>query len=612
MHIQFQSIRIKGFRSFINEAVIQFDSAGAGLYFLKGKNKISPGLGSNGSGKSTVIDALMWCLYGKTVQGLKNPDIIPWTGKAKTEVSVSIEVDGEPHVIKRTVNPNRTTIDDKEAGQDYINDLIAIPFDIIPYTIILGQRQPLFFDLTAGEKLKLFSEVLDLDRWESRSVYAQEIVSKLEREIQAVEAGIVSLENEQERNGKNLVNLKDASKTWEADRSLKLASREKDKKLLQAQIAALMPDRDDADLKLEAACVELKAIEPLLEKLSQEERPLADQLVRFKTELNHAKSSKSVLEKKLASFSDKVCPTCDQPLTDPKKVKALKDDINKQIKALDTTKLEKQLGDLEKEQFEVLAKMEVHRKTKSRFRQDEMDARDTLGRIEPRIARLEEQIKALDKASNDSLDTENPYTEQIRTLRERIGKVKALIENADDDIKAKTEQCERTRFWVKGFKDIKLYTIEEVLQEITITTNCMLEEFGLVGWNIAYDVERETKKGTVARGLNITVLSPANKEAVKWESWSGGEAQRLRLIGSMALSSVLLNHVGVSTNLMVLDEPTESLSKEGVNDLVELLAQRAKDTDGNILLIDHHALLSNRFVAEITIIKDKTGSHLEL
>ena len=188
MHLQFESIRIERFRSFIGEATLSFNSQGPGLYFLKGKNKSLSRIGSNGAGKSTVINALMWCLYGKTIHGLKNPDIVPWTGKGTTIVEVTIKVDKSRHVIRRTVSPNLLSIDGKEAGQEYVSKLIGIPFEIIPYTIVLGQRMPLFFDLTAGEKLKLFSETLNLDRWENRSAHASQMVVQLENEIRSSES----------------------------------------------------------------------------------------------------------------------------------------------------------------------------------------------------------------------------------------------------------------------------------------------------------------------------------------------------------------------------------------------------------------------------------------
>jgi DNA repair exonuclease SbcCD ATPase subunit len=607
MNLQFKSIRIVRFRSFLQEAVLSFDDMGSGLYFLKGKNKSDVALGSNGAGKSSVIDSLMWCLYGKTVQGLKNPDIIPWSGKGKTEVEVVIFVDKTQYSIKRTVNPNLLTIDGVEAGQEYVSKLIGIPFEIIPYTIILGQRQPLFFDLTASEKLKLFSEVLDLNRWEQRSNHASELVKNLEREILLAESEVASLENAQSQALADLNALKQQSSQWEQQRAEQLSNAESKKSDLQKQIDSVMAERDTADLQYDRALTELKALKPAFDKLNAQEKPLAIESANLFRDLIEAKQKKQRLEGMLIRVVDEHCPTCLQPIK-AKQKKDLEDTINEQLDNLNIQKMETQIANIKRRYDKILKVLQIQEEAKEQFEHDAEEARDILDRLHPKIANWQAEIKALDKAASENAEQDNPYQTQIQTLRRRKDQNKASIEQAKKTIATKTEYCERARFWVKGFKDIKLLQVEEILQELEITTNSMCEEFGLLNWQVKYDIERETKSKTIARGLNITILTPHNKNAVKWESWSGGEAQRLRLIGTLALGSVLLNHVGISTNLSVFDEPTESLSREGVQDLVELLSNYAKDTKKNVWMIDHHLIESSHFIQTITVTKDKNGS----
>jgi DNA repair exonuclease SbcCD ATPase subunit len=612
MNLTFKSIRILRFRSFLQEAVLSFDDMGSGLYFLKGKNKSDVALGSNGSGKSSVIDALMWCLYGKTVQGLKNPDIIPWSGKGKTEVEVTIFVDKTQHSIKRTVNPNLLTIDDKEAGQEYVNKLIGIPFEIIPYTIIVGQRQPLFFDLTASEKLKLFSEVLDLDRWEERSNHASELVKNLEREILLAELEVASLENAQSQALADLNALKQQSSQWEQQRAEQLSNAESKRSDLQKQIDSVMTERDSADLQLDRALTELKAIKPALEKLHGKERNLSIAVTNLLKDEKQATSKIEELEKMMRSFWDDTCPTCKQPLRSQQQKLELEKSIKKQIKQLDLAGVQDALAEACTSYASYERELEVQEKAKEQFEHEAEEARDILDRLQPKIANWQAEIKALDKAASENAEQDNPYQAQIQTLRRRKDQNKEAIEQAKKTIVTKTEYCERARFWVKGFKDIKLLQVEEILQELDITTNALCEQFGLFNWQVKYDIERETKSKTIARGLNITVLTPHNKNAVKWESWSGGEAQRLRLIGTLALGGVLMNHIGVTTNLAIFDEPTESLSREGVQDLVELLAAYAKDSKKSVWMVDHHLIESSHFIQTVLVTKDKGGSTISI
>ena len=609
MHIQFENLYLKRFRSFQEEATLCFDSAGIGLYFLKGKNLVQTALGSNGSGKSSLLDALMWCLYGKTVQGLKNPDITPWTGKGTTIVEVTIKIDKKIHKIRRTANPNLLTVDGQEVGQVYVDKLIPIPLEIIPYTIIMGQRQPLFFDLVKSEKLKIFAEPLNLERWEARSAHAAELTRSLENEIVAKETECTLLHVQICEIESDIESAKAKRDLWETQRSDALTGKDKDIVVLQKKIAAVQKERDDADLKYDRAETEYRSILTELEKLYREQGTLNQNIHKFQFQLKSEEEKLTEAEDDLKHADDAHCPTCNQSLDNLAK-KKLKTELKNAISSYKngigvcTDVLDSHADSIRKLDTAIKAQEAAQKQ----FAKDSNEARDILDKLLPQIAEWEAAIKAIETLKADYENQDNPYKEQFATLRKRKGVIEQSIEQATKAIELKSAYCERVRYWIKGFKDIKLYTLTEILQELEITTNGMLEEFGLVGWRIEYDVERETKSKTIARGLNITVLSPHNKSAVKWEAWSGGEAQRLRIIGSAALSSVLLNHLGVSTNIEVYDEPTESLSKEGVVDLVELLAMRAKDTKKQIWLIDHHTIESSHFADVVTITKGKQGS----
>ena len=97
-----------------------------------------------------------------------------------------------------------------------------------------------------------------------------------------------------------------------------------------------------------------------------------------------------------------------------------------------------------------------------------------------------------------------------------------------------------------------------------------VQELG-IKMHIKFDTERETTTGTVSKGFQVLIYSPDNKEPVPWEAWSGGEAQRLRLAGSMGLASLILDSKGIKSNIEIFDEPSAYLSQSGIEDLVELL-----------------------------------------
>jgi DNA repair exonuclease SbcCD ATPase subunit len=133
---------------------------------------------------------------------------------------------------------------------------------------------------------------------------------------------------------------------------------------------------------------------------------------------------------------------------------------------------------------------------------------------------------------------------------------------------------------------------------------------GLIEWELGFQVDRETAKGTLQRGFNVAVLSPHNTKAVPWEAWSGGEGQRLRLAANMGLADLIRSRTGTTLNLEVWDEPTQGLSPRGVADLLESLAQRARNEGRQIWIVDHRSYDFGGFAGTATIVKSQSGSRI--
>lgn len=584
--MKLESLDIRGFKTFSN-VTLPVSSLPPGLVFVRGNNLSEPELESNGSGKSSLFGALFWALFGRTIDGLRNTDVKPWTLKDKTHVAVHL--DG--HTVSRSLGPNRVLIDNDDAGPEQIEKLLGFGYDLASHTILMGQGRPLFFDLPPARKMELLSEALGLERWEKRSEKAAERLDALWDDLNSLDDQKRAQDALVEELLAMLERVQDQANDWDAREQVDLRAVEQ---AIASKLTNLKHHQDahgKFDLAYDGCQTELRALTTQIRELNQR---------KAKESVTKAHADRLLQEYK-ALEKTKTCPTCGQRVS-PKNLSEHRDEIKKQLEELSTGR---SLEDIQ-EQIDTLINSETKLQIKSNRALD--------GKVQTQgiIAQLNAEIAVLKKSLTKKREELNPFQEQISDLKKRrstiLGELKTLAKKREELVIT----LEKTKFWIKGFKEVKLYIVKEILQEMELVANASLEEVGLVGWEIHYEVERETKSRTTIRGLNIWVQSPTNTEPVRWECWSGGENQRLKIIGAAALNDTLLAHLGVTCNFEVWDESGSFLSEGGVEDFIEFLASRAEDQGKVIFMVDHMARESSRFTSTITVTKKDGVSSIAL
>lgn len=599
--LEFRGLEISDFKEFVGAHSINLAKLGLGVHFVSGDNQVEPRLGSNGAGKSSIWDALCWCLFGRTISGLRGTDIRTWSGKEPAFARVKVLVDGDPHIITRSTKTNGVWIDEKVCEQAAIDELLGLSYAIFPHTILLGQGEPLFFDLKPTEKMSLLSEALNLDRWEERSKGAKKRTDLADRDLSEMKGKIDELERSEIAADASVTDLEKRSEDWEAEQA-KVGTA--DKKLMDtlrkalANAAKLM---GDADLKLDGAETEARATQKALTAHINEIGDVASTIGATSAAVQVLLDNLDDLKKA------KTCPTCGQAL--PKGSDAhMAEKRRKMTDELDISR--SLLVDLNKSKEQMNAKRTKLTRELGQFQAKADDARDSYTRAKSDHADLDAKIKATEKLMEAAANSTNPYSELLKKARLQVRRIGRLVEELDDLILTAEAERARSHYWVGGFKQVRLYSLQEVLEELTAVTQTLLPQIGLEDWIIEYSMERETQAGKTLPGLNVNIFKPGQEKPVKWESWSGGEGQRLRLIGAIALSEVLLRRSGVETDLLILDEPTRHLSPEGVDEMVDFLCDRGHDYQ--IFYIDHQAIETTRFARGLHVIKDKRGSRIEL
>lgn len=615
MEVEFGEIELENYSSFIGKHT--FDLAVGGVTRVHGRNELEPNLGPNDAGKSTLLNAIPWCLYGRTTGDLATTDIRPWKGKGQTKVTVHlITWDGDKglrHTVTRTAGPNSLLLNGKPCAQEDVERLVGWSLGTFRQAVFLGQGIPLFHDLPNREKLELLVDVLGLDRWDGYAEKAANRTCSLDDRAQGLVLEIGALNARAEELATQVKRQQAAVDEWEGQRQGLLKEARAKAKRLGKEVAALEKLLNDTALALDSTETELKLNEADATKLLAK---VADAEVTHRVAKANQRTAQEQHAQTTAELAalrkDRRCPTCGTVLEQETNFAANKARLEKALanysELANGSAVAAALKALEKAQAKerewrtkhiAPLSAKVHNLT-----QDE--------RMHRRNLETQQALLRADKAKVVELeDGGNPHRERLGELRRAQAKAISDSTGAQEELAQVQAAAERARYWVKGFKDVRLFVLEDVLRELEFTMNDMLDTLGLVGWEARYDVERETKSGTIQRGLITTVLSPHKHEDVKWKAWGGGVGQRLRLAGALALSQVLLTRVGVGCSLEVLDEPTAHLSPEGVEDLCDMLGERARALGKHIILVDHKVISGARFTRNVTVVKDKAGSRIE-
>jgi DNA repair exonuclease SbcCD ATPase subunit len=205
----------------------------------------------------------------------------------------------------------------------------------------------------------------------------------------------------------------------------------------------------------------------------------------------------------------------------------------------------------------------------------------------------------------------NPYDDQLNQATAQKRQIEAELAAKQTEEAALVSHVAGFNYWRGGFRRVRLFCLENVLAELAVETRNSLMALGLLDWRIGFKTATETRSGTLKLGVQVDV-QPPRRAAARLDVLSGGEGQRARLAGSLGLANLVQRWAGVRWNCEIWDEPTAFLSDQGIDDLLDCLAERARITGRAIYVCDHRALQSGVFDQVLTVVKDAGGSRLEL
>lgn len=510
---------------------------------------------SEGSGKSSIFEALAWCLYGQSTRDVNIDDVIR-TGEKSCSVEVQLE-DGT--TIVRSRKPNQLLIQngdtvhvgkDARETQTFINTLIGMSFSTFCNSVYFGQNYTnKFITASQEDKAKIFSELQDLSIFDRASKKSVEKLKQGKIDISTLTSSYSYKQSMHNLVKSELYTFDKLSSSFDTDKLAKLD------KLIESN-NKIHQEYKEAELELQSI-TNLGSISDKENLIDQYQTNLNEILQKL-YHINQLSSQQHLV------LENNSCPACGQNITGmPKPHVEIEDDT-----------LLKESANTLKEQ--ISAMKEEH--------QILLDKNNTNNMLTMKISYLKDKMKELNKQVNEVESMNNPYIDKMIELTKSQNKLESELLKIKEEIDLKTKENQYLDFLKEGFKEIKSHVFKSLLQELNDKTNKYLMNLFDLPCSITFD--NISEEGEISKIKTVVMLDNQERSL---GLLSGGQFRRVQLAVDFALSDIVSQRSKNPINVRILDESFKDLSEESMIKVIDILQQMK----GSTILIEHNSLVKN-------------------
>ena len=544
------------------------------------KNRTNLIIGTNGAGKSTVLDALTFSLFGKPFRKINKPQLINSVNEKDCKVEVEFSIGSVEWKVVRGIKPavfeiwrNGSALDQSAAALDQQKwleqNVLKMNYKSFTQLVILGSSTFVpFMQLPAAHRREVIEDLLDIKIFSSMNSLIKEKIRSVKEEIKVFELKKESLLDKVKMQEEFIGELENRGKDNINANKEKIAN-------LDSEVGAYMVDNAVVEDGLYTLQKELEDYVGASEKLRK--------LGNLKGKISQKVST---ITKEHKFFTENtVCPTCTQPIDEEFRINRITDAQNK---AKELQSGYKELEEAIKEEEERERQFTALTKEISKLTNGISQNNTKIAGCQRQIRDLEHEIQVL----TENLANRNSEHEKLESFKDNL-------KTTYDELASKKDKINYYDFSYSLLKDggVKSKIIKKYLPLINQQVNRYLQ---MMDFYINFTLDEE---------FNETVQSPIHED-FSYASFSEGEKMRIDLALLFTWREVARMKNSVNTNLLIMDEVFDSsLDGFGTEEFLKIIRYVIKDA--NIFVISHKTGLEDKFESVIKFSKVKGFSRIE-
>jgi len=537
-------------------------------------------IGENGAGKSTMLDALCFALFGKPFRKINKPQLMNSVNQKDMIVETEFTIGNSRYRVRRGMKPNVFEIykDDVMLNQtasvrDYQNHLeqniLKLNFNSFTQIVILGSSSFVpFMQLPTGARREIIEDLLDIKIFTAMNILLKErlqqnknnlkdIKYKIDLEQEKLEVHQKYIDEMQSKNKERIDNLKAEIKKSET------------------AISRLEDDisKNNSSVKdLQESVKDEESVQKKLNEILKIESKFEEKLKKLKKEIKFYQDNDH-------------CPTCDQDINDEIKSKKVGQNESKILEvneAFDKLQIE-----LDKENQRLLDIMEINK-----------DVQELL----EKVSDGNNQISSLNKYINQlrtNIDTEVDDVSDLKEENKKVNVIKKQIKGHEKKRESEIHEKELLDVAAELLKDKGIKT-QIVRQYVPVMNKLVNKYLAAMEFFVSFELNENFEETIKSR----------HRDSFSYASFSEGEKMRIDLSLLLTWRAIAKMKNSTNTNLLILDEVFDaSLDSNGCDEFLKLLNELGKET--NVFVISHKGdVLQDKFRSVIKFEKHKNFSRI--